>query len=80
MKRSTFQSINFKYIPVFGEFDFELLYRSKQKGLTVKEIPSPYYYRTEGESAMGTGIDNALSLSKFALAYIKMAIKIRVKG
>tara|TARA_Y100000310_G_scaffold330908_1_gene403492 strand:+ start:7433 stop:8221 length:789 start_codon:yes stop_codon:yes gene_type:complete len=80
IKKSNFQKLKFRYEAAFGEFDFELLYRAKQLSLSVKEIPSTYLYRQEGESAMGTGVDDALTLTKFALNYVKMALRIRFRG
>lgn len=80
MKRNKFLELEFKYNPVFGEFDFELLYRAAQRGFSVKEIPFVYKFREEGESAMGMGANDALKLVKFAWAYFKMALKLRFMG
>jgi dolichol-phosphate mannosyltransferase len=80
LRRTDFINLEFKYPAKFGEFDFELLYRARQKGLKIVESPCTYHYRTEGESAMGRGLLQAPSLSKFAFAYIKMALKIRARG
>ncbi|MEK6854755.1 MAG: glycosyltransferase [Nanoarchaeota archaeon] len=80
IEKNKFKEMEFRYKAVFGEFDFELLYRAKQKKLSVLEIPCVYVYRKEGSSAMGTGISDALKLMKFASAYIKMALKIRFYG
>jgi len=80
MEKDKFMELEFKYNPVFGEFDFELLYRATQKGFSIKEIPFFYKFREEGESAMGMGANDALKLAKFAWAYIKMALKLRFKG
>ena len=80
MKKSKFKKIKFKYQPVFGEFDFEWLYRAKKKGFTVKEIPFTYKFRDKGESAMGSGAADAKKLAKFAFAYLKMAFRLRFKG
>lgn len=80
MKKQKFNELEFKYKPAFGEFDFEWLYRANKKGFTIKEIPFRYNFREEGESAMGGGAAEAISLMKFALAYIKMALKLRFIG
>ena len=80
MKKDKFMKLGFKYGPVFGEFDFELLYRATQKGFKIKEIPFIYKFREEGESAMGMGVNDALSLAKFAWAYLKMALRLRFRG
>ena len=80
MKKDKFLELEFRYNPVFGEFDFELLYRATKKGFTMKEIPFVYKFREEGESAMGMGANDALKLVKFAWAYLKMAMRLRFKG
>lgn len=80
MKKDKFIELEFKYNPVFGEFDFELLYRATKKGFKIKEIPFVYKFREEGESAMGMGANDALKLAKFAWAYIKMALRLRFLG
>lgn len=80
MKRDKFLELEFKYPPIFGEFDFELLYRATQRGFKIKEIPFAYKFREEGESAMGMGANDALKLGKFAWAYLKMALRLRFKG
>lgn len=80
MKRDKFLELEFKYLPIFGEFDFELLYRATQKGFKIKEIPFTYKFREEGESAMGMGANDALKLGKFAWAYLKMALRLRFMG
>ncbi len=80
MKKDKFLELEFKYVPVFGEFDFELLYRATKKGFSIKEIPFVYKFREEGESAMGMGANDALKLIKFAWAYLKMALKLKFQG
>ena len=80
MKKDKFLELEFKYAHVFGEFDFELLHRATQKGFSIKEIPFVYKFREEGESAMGSGANDAIKLTKFAWAYLKMALRLRFKG
>jgi len=80
MEKSKFNKLKFRYTPVFGEFDFEWLYRAKKLGFSNLEIPFTYKFREEGESAMGSGGADALKLMKFALAYVKMALKLRFIG
>ena len=80
IRKDKFMELEFRYAPVFGEFDFELLHRAVQKGFKIKEIPFVYKFREEGESAMGSGANDALKLVKFAWAYFKMALKLRFKG
>ncbi len=80
IRKSKFLELEFKYLPVFGEFDFELLYRATKKGFSIKEIPFTYKFREEGESAMGSGANDAFKLMKFAWAYVKMALRLRFKG
>mgnify|MGYP001569389853 CR=1 FL=1 len=80
MEKSKFNKLKFRYTPVFGEFDFEWLYRAKKLGFSNLEIPFTYKFREEGESAMGSGGADALKLAKFALAYLKMASKLRFMG
>ena len=80
MRKDKFMELDFKYEPVFGEFDFELLYGATKKGFKIKEIPFVYKFRKEGESAMGSGANDSLKLVKFAWAYLKMALMLRFKG
>lgn len=80
MKKKKFIDLEFKYKPVFGEFDFELLYRAEKKRLKILEIPFIYKFREEGESSMGSGASDALKLMKFAFAYVKMALRLRFLG
>ncbi len=80
IKRDKFLELEFRYAPVFGEFDFELLHRAVKNGFRIKEIPFVYKFREEGESAMGMGANDALKLVKFAWAYLKMALRLRFRG
>lgn len=80
MEKSKFNKLKFRYAPAFGEFDFEWLFRAKKLGFSNLEIPFTYKFREEGESAMGSGSADVLKLAKFALSYIKMALKLRFLG
>ena len=48
LKKTLFQELDIK--SVGGEYDLELLYKAKEKGYTVEEIPFTYKYRERGES------------------------------
>jgi dolichol-phosphate mannosyltransferase len=72
INKKKFNQIEFKYRALFGEFDFELLYRATKLGFKIKEIPFIYKFRSEGSSKMG-------NLISYAWAYFKMAFKLRFK-
>jgi dolichol-phosphate mannosyltransferase len=80
MEKAKFNKIKFRYEHAFGDFDFEWLYRSKKLGFTNKDVPFTYIFREEGESAMGSGMKDAIKLLSFAWSYMKMAMKLRFKG
>jgi dolichol-phosphate mannosyltransferase len=73
IRKDKFLDIEFKYPSTFGEFDFELFYRAKKKGFSVKEVPFTYKFRDEGQSKM-------TNLSSYAVNYFMQAFRLRLKG
>jgi len=78
MKKNVFEKINPKYDAVFGEFDFEIFYRAKKLGLSVKEVPFVYNFREEGDSKMGGSAPEILGLLNYAWIYFKRAVQLRL--
>ncbi len=77
MKKKAFEFLKFKYNSKFGEFDLELLYRARQKGYSIKEIPFIYQFRKKGKSKMS---ENIIGLFSMSLVYLKRAIQLRFLG
>ena len=70
-KKSVFEKIDFQFVTDFGEFSFELFYRAKQLGLSVKEVPYVYKSREEGKS-------KKTRVLRTAIIYLKRAFQLRV--
>ncbi len=75
IKREKFLGLQFKYPAKWGEFDLELLYRAKQAGLKIAEIPFPYNYREEGQSKSAERLGFFLG---YAWLYGKRALQLRL--
>jgi dolichol-phosphate mannosyltransferase len=56
-----------------GEFDLDLLYYAKKKGIRFKEVPFTYVYRVAGKS-------KSRSMSSLAFIYGMRALKLRLFG
>lgn len=78
MNKEKFNQIRFKYKPVFGEWNFELLYRAVKMGFKIKEIPYVLKARKGGASKMGGS--KLIGLIKYALIYFKRAFQLRFEG
>ena len=68
LKKTLLQELDIK--SVGGEYDLELLYKAKERGYTVKEIPFTYKYREEGESKtnlLKAGTTYLLTAARLAL-------------
>ncbi len=68
LKKTLFQELDIK--SVGGEYDLELLYKAKEKGYTVEEIPFTYKYRERGESKtslLKAGVIYLLTAARLAL-------------
>ncbi|MBN2454041.1 polyprenol monophosphomannose synthase [Candidatus Woesearchaeota archaeon] len=55
IRKDAFLNLRFRYPASWGEFDLELLYRSKRKKLSIKEVPFVYSFREEGSSKSAQG-------------------------
>jgi len=75
IRKNKFEKLKFKYDSVFGEFDFEWLYRAKKAGFKIKEIPFTYKFREQGETKMAEDI---FGLFRLGLVYIKRAFQLRL--
>lgn len=60
----------------YGEYCIELLYKAKEKGFRVKEIPYIYYHRNVGESKTSP---NFLTLLKYGIIYCFSILKLKFK-
>lgn len=69
IKKTKFNEIKFKYNSKWGEFDLELFYRAKRKGMKIKEIPFVYKFRD-----FGTPKSNDLI---YGWKYLSMALKLK---
>jgi len=74
IKREKLLSLQFRFPAKWGEFDLELLYRAKQAGLKIAEVPFGYSFREEGKSKAA---ENMRYFFGYAWLYWKRALQLR---
>ncbi len=77
IRKDKLRQIRFKYPAEWGEFDLELLYRSKRNGFSIKEVPFCYNFREEGKSKSADGFG---FLVGYAFNYGSRALRLRLFG
>jgi dolichol-phosphate mannosyltransferase len=69
LKRTVFDAIG-EIKAKSGDFSFEIIYKSKMAGFTLKEIPFVYRWRTTGKSKT--------NILKFGWVYLRSAINLKL--